>query len=101
MKRSGLHRSIDAESRPRRRIAGPFAGNPTDILSFQGHRFHVGRAAADVFGGDVATSQSVYETAVRAEKLLAVFGFVIADDDRFAATKRHSSCGALVGHRSR
>jgi hypothetical protein len=38
---------------------------------------------------------------VRAEQLLAIFTFVIADDDSFAAAEWHTCGCALVGHPSR
>jgi hypothetical protein len=65
------------------------------------NKFHVGGTGAHVFGGDVSALQSFDEASMSAEEFLAVFGFVVAEDDRLASTQGKSGKRILVGHAAR
>src|SRR2546423_15593917 len=62
------------------------------------HVIHVFGAGSDIFGRYISTAQALNKTTVSAEQLLTVFGFVVADDDRFAAAKVKAGDRVLVGH---
>src|SRR2546427_12698137 len=77
----GLHSAKCTESRPRRSISDPLAGEPTHVFRFHCDIFHIVRACSHIFCSDVAASQPLDEAAVGAEQLLTVSRLVAADYD--------------------
>src|SRR5215213_1583187 len=63
--------------------------------------FHVGWTGADIFGGDVAASERLDESAMCPEQRLPIRSLVVPDDDGLAATQIDSGDCGLVRHATR